>query len=461
MDNNPRQLTRRGTIQFLIILLIMVMATQMLMRRLGYGQTVTDDVASVNFQNADALTADAMSDIPQASQRFMPGATPVEAGTLEVKSEATIVGSEVKLRSICRWSNADAAAFEPLGDLTLLRLSGQHPYRSIKVEEIRQMLRDAGVNVAMINFAGSGTCAISSAAVNIDSHDALAQWLASRDPSLAAMPDVPPASTSASSETVVKNQTNESVPATASPASTSAVAAPVAAPAAAPADSAASHTLRQLLEQDCATRLGITLDSLQITFNPADDKIINLVEPQFRFNLTPIRVRDLGNVEWQVLVIAGDAQKNVDITASARQWENQLIVAKTIAARQVIRDSDIIEHRTLVDHLPDDPLLTKPQSVGQEAARDLKPGTILTGRLVDPVPLCKSDDLITVTVRRGNVELKTVARAVESGGYGQTVRVRDQQTNDVYDIVLTGPQEGRMGAVPEVSAAASAVTQVP
>jgi flagella basal body P-ring formation protein FlgA len=194
---------------------------------------------------------------------------------------------------------------------------------------------------------------------------------------------------------------------------------------------------------------------LQITFNPADDKVINLVEPQFKFNIDAVRVRDLGSVEWQVLVVAGDAQKSVDITATARQWQNQLIVAKTVAAHQIIRDSDIIEHRALVDHLADDPLLTKPQSVGQEADRDLKPGTILTARLVDAVPLCKSDDLITVTVRRGNVELKTIARAVESGGYGQSVRVRDQQTNDIYDVVLTGPQEGRMGAVPEVSAAAA------
>jgi flagella basal body P-ring formation protein FlgA len=448
MNNNPRPLSRRETIRLLVIVLVMVMVAQMFMHRRAFGQSVNVAMAA-----SDALAADALSNVPQASQKFMPSPAAVAAGTLELRSEATIVGTEVKLRAVCRWSSADAAAFEPLGDLTLLRLSSSHPYRSITVEEIRQMLRDAGVNVAMINFAGSETCAVSTSAVNMDSRAALEQWLASRDPSLsrpaasdattAAPPTEPrPAGTSIASSAGTESSRSSATLAAALPS----------------ADRPALHTLGQLLEQDCATRLGIPLDSLQITFNPADEKIINLVEPQFRFSIDAVRVRDLGNVEWQVVIVAGDAQKTVDITATARQWQNQLIVARSISARQVIRDSDIIEHRTLVDHLPDDPLLTKPQSVGQEAARDLKPGTILTARLVDPVPLCKSDDLITVTVRRGNVELKTVARAMEAGGYGQTVRVRDQQTSDTYDVVLTGPQEGRVGAVPEVSAAAASAS---
>jgi flagella basal body P-ring formation protein FlgA len=311
----------------------------------------------------------------------------------------------------------------------------------------------------MINFAGSGTCAVSSGANNMDGREALQQWIASRQPASDANSDAPPAASEETNNTNVSNAANSTPAAPGSLAS--AAATPIAAPAgaiAAPAPQVTSHTLGQLLEEDCATRLGIPLDSLQITFNPADDKVINLVEPLFRFNLTPERVRDLGSVEWQVLIVSGDAQKTVDITATARMWQNQLIIAKTVAAQQILRDSDIIEHRTLVDHLPDDALLTRPQTIGQEASRELKPGTILAARLIDPVPLCKSDDLISVTVRRGNVELKTVARAIESGGYGQTIRVRDQDTNDVYDVVLTGPQQGLVGAVPEVRAAAAATS---
>ena len=80
------------------------------------------------------------------------------------------------------------------------------------------------------------------------------------------------------------------------------------------------------------------------------------------------------------------------------------------------------------DRLPDEPLLTIEQAVGQQAARDLKPGTILTARMVDPVQLIKTGQFVTITLSQGNIRVKTVVRAMESGSYGQTVRVKNEST---------------------------------
>ena len=45
---------------------------------------------------------------------------------------------------------------------------------------------------------------------------------------------------------------------------------------------------------------------------------------------------------------------------------------------------------------------------------------------------------------QGGIQLKTSARALEGGAYGQSIRVRNDATKDVYEVTLTGPQAGMM-----------------
>ena len=50
--------------------------------------------------------------------------------------------------------------------------------------------------------------------------------------------------------------------------------------------------------------------------------------------------------------------------------------------------------------------------------------------------------------------MKTVARAMEEGSYGQTIRVKNEGTKDVFAVVMTGPQEATMGPAQAAEAAA-------
>jgi flagella basal body P-ring formation protein FlgA len=45
-------------------------------------------------------------------------------------------------------------------------------------------------------------------------------------------------------------------------------------------------------------------------------------------------------------------------------------------------------------------------------------------------------------VNVGQVTVKTVGRAMEAGTYGQGVKVRNETTQDIYEVTVTGPQEG-------------------
>jgi flagella basal body P-ring formation protein FlgA len=294
------------------------------------------------------------------------------------------------------------------------------------MEQLKQTLRGAGVNLAMIRFGGPIQCMVSRSDVRLNEGDALRQWIAAHEPK-------------------TNQRKAEAAPAPAVLPATRP--APAAMASAGDSQRVEVQTLRQRLVQDLAQRLSLPADSIQMRFNPADDKVLNLATPQFKFNLEPTRVYNLGNVAWDVTIFAGEASQKAHIRADAFAWQQQVVLVRPLAYRQIIRPDDVVSRRTLVGRLGDEPLLTMDQVLGQQAARELKPGTVLTARMVEAVPLVRTGQLVTVLLSQGGVQIKTAGRAMENGAFGQTIRVRNEQTRDVYEAVVTGPQTTRLGGM--------------
>src|SRR5215207_1007977 len=160
-NGNGRPLSRKKQAQ-LFVILVLAWATQTLLHQWGYGQTVNSNEAAV--------------------EKFVPGSARLQAGTtIEIRNEATIVGAEVKLKQVCRWSDADASVFAPIADLVLVRLGPSIPFRAVTVNEIKTILRDAGVNIATVNFVGAGSCTIGRSDVQFNEGEALQKWIDAHD----------------------------------------------------------------------------------------------------------------------------------------------------------------------------------------------------------------------------------------------------------------------------------------
>ncbi|MGD0464183.1 MAG: flagellar basal body P-ring formation chaperone FlgA [Tepidisphaeraceae bacterium] len=402
MNNSP--LSKRKQVQLLVLMTILAWATQTLLHQWGFGQ----EVGSIPLSDAAALAA--MPDLP-SGEKFVPGdANSTPAGTLELRQEASIYGADVALKQVCRWSEADAAVFTPIADLTLVHLPAGVSFRTITVDDVRQTLHGAGVNIAMINFSGVTSCAVTrSDAQAGDSQASIQQWIGAQQPSSAK-----PANPSTLAQNASAVDPN-------------------------------CHTLRDLLVSDLSQRLSILPETLQLTFSPEDEKVISLAEPCFKFDIRPSRARTLGNVSWDVKVLTDSSSKKMTINAVARAWEEQVIVARPLAIHKILSDADFTSRRVLVDSLSDHQLLGLDQCVGQQAATDLRPGVVMTAQLVDAVPLVKAGQLVTVNLTRGTVQLRAVARAMEQGALGQTIKVRNENTRDLLDVTVTGPQEARLG----------------
>ncbi|HEX8913361.1 MAG TPA: flagellar basal body P-ring formation chaperone FlgA [Humisphaera sp.] len=430
MYGNGRPLTKRQMVRVTIALTILAWATQVLFKQWGYGAEApavpATEPADAAAANAPVEVGPAVPTRGQAGDRFIaprPNAQGVGA-TLQFQAEAVVTGPEVRLRQVGRWSSRDAAFFAPIADLVVARMDATGPYRTIDMDAVRRALADAGVNAALVKFVGPRACTVSRGDARPDSDVALAKWIDA-------------------TEKKVEATGAAGVPAAAAAAPRGSVVRPL------PAETGV-RSLREALTDDLAVRLKLPPESLQVQFNPKDERALNLCEPQYKFNLEPVRVRNLGEVVWAVTVVSGGGQasapgQKLTVTATARAWQQQVVVARPIPARSTIRDTDVVEKRALIDALAPELPLAVDQCVGQQSARDLRPGTVLTAPMIEAVQLAKQGQLITVTLNRGGVQVRTVCRALEAGAYGQRVRVRNEVTNDVYDVVLTGLQEAVLG----------------
>jgi flagella basal body P-ring formation protein FlgA len=199
----------------------------------------------------------------------------------------------------------------------------------------------------------------------------------------------------------------------------------------------AVRTLRQALTESLAERLKLPVEDLQITFKPADEAILRRAEPQDTFLINPQRSGNLGDVSWGVTI---SGQTRTFITGHARAWRTQVTANHSIQSRQVISAEDVTEKRMLVDTLTPDPLLALNQVVGQAATRDFGVGAVFSGRMVEPAVLVKLGQDVMIDSTSGGVRLLTAAKALSDGSLGQSVRLRNEQTRQVFNGVVTGPR---------------------
>lgn len=420
--NNRRPLSKRKTARLLVALTILAWATQTLVHQWGFGQDTEPSTAAPNVVG----TGEAVG-----GEKFVSGGPVAATATLELRGEASVYGPDVKLKQICRWSDADRAALAPLADLVIVRMGQSTPFRTISIDEVRQTLHDAGANLGMIDLVGAQSCTVTRSDAQTDPRAALQQWIDSHQSGSGDSP---------------KNSAPQTQPTSAPSAAASEASAGASAIAAGAADDKAVHSLRELLTADICQRLGIAADAIQLSFSPEDEKVLALAEPCFKFDIQPNFVRNLGRVSWDVAIFGdSSSSKSVHIAAMARAWQEQVVVARPLANRQVLSASDFTPRRVLIGTLSEQTLLTLDQCVGQQAAGDLKPGTVMTARMVDPVPLVRTGQLVTVVLSQGSVQIKAVARALEPGAAGQNIKVRNETTRDIFDVVVTGVQEARLG----------------
>lgn len=384
---NPRPISMRKTVQLMVILTILAWATQTLFKQWGYGAII-------------------LPNAPSRAQQAMPQQYGI---TIEVRPDAKTEGSEVTLRQVCRWSDADDQAMAPMADIVLTRLSETLPVRQLSLEEIKSALHDAGANLSELHFSGSATCAIRRSEVDDETFIRMLkeQQAAEEDTASTTQPsDV---------EKMIAD--------------------------------APQTPLKDLLVTDFCDRLKLPSKQVEISFDDRDQATLILTSPRCRFEIDSSEATTLGNVTWDVTIRTDTTERKATIVAKALAYEDQLILTRPLSKGQKIIESDVAKKRTLVDKFAEKPLSEIAAVIGEQLARDAKRGDVLTAADVKPSPIVVKDQFITVSMKQGDMKVSTIARAMDVGAKGDTVRVKNEANGDVYSVIVTAPGEGEVRTV--------------
>ena len=309
---------------------------------------------------------------------------------LELRSEAKVVGGQITLDQVCRIDGVAPGDDAKLANIPVA-VVGREKYLHVGPGDIEHALRQAGVSPAEVELYGSRRCLIERLDVSYDEQAALTDW------------------------------------------------------ASEPADERlvpSAETLADVLRRDLAKRAGRT--DLVIDFAEAE-AVLNLPTAAFDVTATPRTLKTVGSVRWDVTVTRDGATERHTVSADVQMPVETLVLAEPVTAEGTVQASAVEVKTVLMDREPRHPLATLADLEGAAARRDLPAGEVLTLRHLRPVPLVRRGAFVTVTVGRGNVRVKTVAKALEDGAKGQVIRVRDEATRSSYTALVTGSNQLALG----------------
>ncbi|WP_229519221.1 flagellar basal body P-ring formation chaperone FlgA [Massilia rhizosphaerae] len=114
------------------------------------------------------------------------------------------------------------------------------------------------------------------------------------------------------------------------------------------------------------------------------------------------------------------------------------IAAAPVAPNEALTDEQVTIERRDISNIAD-PISNPADAVGQMSRRMLRPGDILrSGQLRAPI-LVKRGDAVTMVARREGIEVSMAGEALDEGGKGAVVRVRNVGSGQVVRMRVVAP----------------------
>jgi flagella basal body P-ring formation protein FlgA len=113
------------------------------------------------------------------------------------------------------------------------------------------------------------------------------------------------------------------------------------------------------------------------------------------------------------------------------------VASASVAANEALTDAQVTIERRDISNIAD-PVAAPEDAVGQMSRRMLRPGDILrSGQLSSPI-LVKRGDAVMMVARREGIEVTTAGEALDAGGRGAMVRVRNAGSGQIVRMRVIG-----------------------
>lgn len=177
-------------------------------------------------------------------------------------------------------------------------------------------------------------------------------------------------------------------------------------------------------ELTCSTPASVTVS--------ADDPIVRVQRTSGTAPGVMVAVVDV--------IVAGIPARTVNVRCDA-VWEQQVLVALQPLKRHDVLEGEVYdtEWRRFTS-LPREGLLSTESPEGWRVTRPVSSGTVLTRTMVEPIPLVRRGDRISIVASTGGILVTAPGVAQGDGGPGEVIRVENTLSGQIVEAYVVDEQ---------------------
>lgn len=340
-----------------------------------------------------------------------------KAETIRMLRVAVVTDNVIRLSDVAELNGFEAASEQAIGDLRVAPAPPPGARRTIEQSRVRDVLREARVNLAAVSLKGVTRTEVSRPA-------ALARPLVSVNARIpdtyrtARFDDAPPPQPHVTLATKVRD-----------------------------------HFKQQLAAEG---------GQVEVTFSNAAHSALELASPRFTFRIRAAADRKLGVVSLQVEVLEGGTLvQTVPLVVRVALAKQVVVASRAINRGEVLRAADHLTTTSRVFTRMANVAQGTPATFdGSEARRFIAAGDLVTAKDVKPRTLVKRNDRISVTLRSAGLTIRTVAKARQAGSHGSLIEVINEASRKRYTVRITGPGEAEAATREPVRIASGATWEI-
>ncbi len=199
--------------------------------------------------------------------------------------------------------------------------------------------------------------------------------------------------------------------------------------------------IRELICRNLQTRSLPREQRVRISFNPALRDLLALTDPPYTFEIVPQRTNTwVGLVTFRVKVAKdGKVLQSLTVLAEVQVRVQLLVASKTINSKAKITKTEVETTWQDVTNLKSR-FVTRIEDVLDQQARKIIPsGTVITSDLLEPVPMVRRGQLVTVVYQSGGLGIRIVGKALATAFRNEIIQVRNERSKEVFRARVIGP----------------------
>jgi len=198
-------------------------------------------------------------------------------------------------------------------------------------------------------------------------------------------------------------------------------------------------TIKALVADAAATRLGVAVDNLDIAVDGTLSPVAAAATAATPATLANFVLQpESGRFNATVAIDLGGEDRTLTVSGRAVETMAVPVLSRPIDRRDVIHASDVTVVRIDKRRVPGSAVIDAGDLVDMAAKRPLRAGEILSPADIEPPRVILRGDLVTLQYSRPGLTLSARGRALGDGARGDLVSVLNEQSKRTIQGVVTG-----------------------